>query len=77
MRSLANSASLSRSSSSRSALGVWNIATLRERFWGRRTSWNQVSSPFVAYKNGTPYSPCQAMSTLIAREYRSAWGRIP
>ena len=55
--SRASSASKSRDSSSSSAPGVWKPETWRERFSGSRTSWNQITSPLVEYRNGTPYSP--------------------
>jgi hypothetical protein len=36
--------------------GVWKRETARERASGSRTSWNQITSPLVAYRKGA-WSP--------------------
>ena len=59
------SASKSRVSISWSAAGVWKPETSRERLSSSRTSWNQMTSPLVEYRNGTPYSPWNIASWLM------------
>ena len=52
--SLSQAASKSRPSISAGRPGVWKPATWRERFSAWRTSWNQITSPLVEYRNGAP-----------------------